>query len=560
MKWFFFILSCLTLAVAGSPTSVHADGSEVVVIYNATVPESKSVADHYADVRSVPTNQVFGFALSTGGDMSRAEFRDMLLTPLVRALTNAGLAEFGTMNVRGTNGTPASERRLVASKIRYAVLCYGVPWRIKPDTGLYEADGETLRPELRRNEAAVDSELACLPICERPYPCSGPLGNPLFGTTNAAFCHPTNGVLLVARLDGPTPEIARTLVDEALGAERDGLWGRAYFDLRGNVDPSMKLGEDWLRGASEICRHLGFETIVDTNEALFAESFPMSQIAFYAGWYRENATGPFVLPHVEFMPGAFAYHLHSFSAANLRTSSLHWVGPLLAAGAAATMGCVYEPYLGGTPDMAVFTARFIFHGFSFGEAAYAAQTALSWQTTVVGDPLYRPFGGSPAKLHDDLERRRSRLAEWSHLRLVNLNLARGAATTEMVRYLESTDLTRQSAVLTEKLGDLLEAQGKPASSVHSYEQALKLSPSPQQRVRLSLRLAEKLPALDREAEAYAVYQGFLKDSPDYADKPAIYRKLIALAAKLGKPEDKAKYQGELDALLPPPPATNSVAK
>ena len=34
--------------------------------------------------------------------------------------------------------------------------------------------------------------------------------------------------------------------------------------------------------------------------------------------------------------------------------------------------------------------RFLFSGFSFGEAASAAQTAFSWQTTIVGDPLYRP--------------------------------------------------------------------------------------------------------------------------------------------------------------------------
>jgi hypothetical protein len=32
------------------------------------------------------------------------------------------------------------------------------------------------------------------------------------------------------------------------------------------------------------------------------------------------------------------------------------------------------------------------NGYTFGEAAWAAQPVLSWQTTVIGDPLYRPFG------------------------------------------------------------------------------------------------------------------------------------------------------------------------
>jgi len=48
------------------------------------------------------------------------------------------------------------------------------------------------------------------------------------------------------------------------------------------------------------------------------------------GWYDSGVTGPFYRASVEFLPGAFAYHLHSFSAANLRSASENWVGPLLA--------------------------------------------------------------------------------------------------------------------------------------------------------------------------------------------------------------------------------------
>ena len=59
----------------------------------------------------------------------------------------------------------------------------------------------------------------------------------------------------------------------------------------------------------------------------------MSQIAIYAGWYDGEVGGPFALPKVEFMPGAFAYHLHSFSAGILRSTNQNWCGPLLAKGA-----------------------------------------------------------------------------------------------------------------------------------------------------------------------------------------------------------------------------------
>jgi len=432
------------------------------------------------------------------------------------------------------------------------VLCYGVPWRIAPERDLVETEAERLRPELRRNEAAVDSELACLPLAERPYLLAGPLPNPLYATTNAAALHPTNGIILVARLDGPTPEIARGLVDKALAAEADGWWGRAYVDLRGVVETNLQQGEEALRRAAELCRHLGFETVVDTNSGLFSAGFPLSHIAFYAGWYSEHVAGAFAQPTVEFMPGAFAYHLHSFSGAELHSASQHWVGPLLARGATITMGSVHEPYLGGTPDVGVLLARLSFHGFSFGEAAYAAQNVLSWQTTVVGDPLYRPCGKPPQQWHAELEQRGSRLLEWSHLRVANLNLVRGASTlAEIVGYLEAQALTRQSAVLLEKLGDLYAAQGKPSSSAHAYQQALQRATSPPQRIRLALGLAEKLIALDRAAEAYALYQQFLADFPSYPDLAAIYRKLAALARTLGRSEDVRTYTEALGRLTSP---------
>src|SRR4029077_13926093 len=102
------------------------------------------------------------------------------------------------------------------------------------------------------------------------------------------------------------------------------------------------------------------------------------------------------------------------------------------------------------------------------------QSVLSWQTTVVGDPLYRPFGANPESLHESLERRQSKLREWSHLRLANINLANGKPPGAWVDYLEGLELTKHSAVLTEKLGDLYGALGKPSSAAHCYEQALKL--------------------------------------------------------------------------------------
>ena len=545
----------MLLACSGAaPLNASNRGDEVVIVYNTRMPESKAVADYYAQRRLVPTNQIFGFALSTNDDMSRAEFRDALQKPLAQILERNKLWHVGSRIVPATTNKAAHvEWKVVESKIRYAVLCYGVPFRIQRDPNLQEEGMENLRPEMRRNEAAVDSELVLLPLLEQNLPLSGPLGNPVYATTNSDLLYPTNGVLLVSRLDGPSPEIARSLVDKAMEAETNGLWGRAYFDLRNITDTAYKMGDDWIRSASEICRHLGFETIVDENPGTFPAGFPMSQIAIYMGWYDETVSGPFAQPVVEFVPGAFAYHLHSFSAATLRSPTHNWVGPLLAKGATITMGCVDEPYLAGTPDVAVFASRFLFYGFSFGEAAWASQPVVSWQTTVVGDPLYQPCAQNLDLLHLALEKRHSRLVDWFYLRLVNANIANNKQPLGgSAAFLEQLGNTKYSAVLSEKLADLYAALGKPSSAVYTYTEALKLDPSPQQRIQLLLTLGEKLSALDRELEAYGEYQTLLREFPLYPDRLSVYRKLAVLAQKLNKQADAEKYEAEIMELSPPP--------
>jgi uncharacterized protein (TIGR03790 family) len=485
-------------------------------------------------MRQVPEAQIYGFDLPITEEMSRAEFRDALQFPLAARLSVDKLWRFGSATNTTTAGLPSRvDHPVVQSKIRYAVLCWGVPLKIAADPNLREPLRENVRPELLRNEAAVDSELAWLPLLKMNIPLSGPLPNWIYGVTNPAVLHPTNGILLVARLDGPSVEIANGLVDKALAAERDGLWGRAYFDARGlpQSDTNYIMGDEWILGAGEICRQLGFETTVDKNPGTFPSDFPMSQIAIYCGWYDGNVSGPFTLPKVEFMPGAFAYHLHSSSAASLRSASQFWAGPLLAKGATCTMGCVYEPYLSCTPNVAAFLARWIADGFTFGEAAWAAQPALSWQTTVVGDPLYRPFGKEPSALHAEFARTHNPLIEWSYLRVVNLGLAHGAPVHQFTALLENIPDTRTSAVLTEKLADLYEMQGKPSSAIDTYELALTRNPSLEQHIRLRLTLAQKLLTQNRDAGAIENYQRLLQEASDYPGRPAIEAKLAALEKK-----------------------------
>jgi tetratricopeptide (TPR) repeat protein len=184
-------------------------------------------------------------------------------------------------------------------------------------------------------------------------------------------------------------------------------------------------------------------------------------------------------------------------------------------------------------------------GFSLGEAAYACQNSLSWQTTVLGDPLYRPFRRTALEQHQDLHRRKSKLIEWSHLKVVNMNLATALPVEQLIGYLETTPETETSAVLLEKLADLYFLKAKWTEAVSTYRKAIEQSPTPQQHVRLTLALARTLDLMGNGEEALAVYQQFIKDFPDYPDLPAIQKKLAPLAEQLGKAEQKEQHGHDL---------------
>ena len=83
-------------------------------------------------------------------------------------------------------------------------------------------------------------------------------------------------------------------------------------------------------------------------------------------------------------------------------------------------------------------------------------------------------------------------------------------------------------------------QGKPSSAIVTYQRALTLNPSPEQRIRIRLTLGEKLLAQNREADAMEKYQQLLKESPDYPGKASIEARLAALEQKLAGTNAPAK--------------------
>ncbi len=520
-----FVLAILTLSIG---IKVDAeDGSSVVVIYNSLVPDSREIATYYSKLRNVPSNQLFGFELPAEETITRKDFQLKLEVPLLKKLFETRLFESYT-NQSGKVILPP-----LKSKIRYAVLCYGVPVKILEDVNIVEKEIDYLPPALRRNEASVDSELSCLPRGPFTYKLAGPLINHVYMTTNTAFIHPTNGILIVTRIDAPTPKIAMLLIDKALEAEKNGLWGRAYFDMRGITNGALAEGDKWFAEAASWCARLGFETVVDKNPETFSQDMPLSHIAIYAGWYDENISGPFLQSNVEFMPGAFAYHLHSFSSQKLRTTTERWVGPLLAKGVTITMGSVNEPGLGGTPNIAVFLVNFLLNGFTFGEAFMSSQHSISWQNIAVGDPLYQPFRKNLEQWQKELEQSNSRNLEWVILRWANINLAAGRSPISVIEYIEKQkSIVRKSSVLLEKLGDLYLSEKKYDDALSYYELALKNECSLNQRIRVALSYVDLLVSMGREKKALEFLKRLQSEYPKCLENKTLIERLQSLTKKV----------------------------
>ena len=191
--------------------AVGEAGGEVVVLYNALFPGSKEVAEHYAKRREVPPAQVIGMDFPTGEAMTRKDFVHGLQEPLLKVLEERALFKFSQATNQSRDGRLGQSRFrvLVESRIRYVVLSYGIPSLIVKDPTLVEPSMAHLPPEMQRNSGAVDTQLALLPVVEQNLPWTGPLASPFYAVTNAQQFQPTNGILMVTRLDGPSVEVAR---------------------------------------------------------------------------------------------------------------------------------------------------------------------------------------------------------------------------------------------------------------------------------------------------------------------------------------------------------------
>ena len=480
------LVAALALLAIGADL-MGASGREAnatVVVFNRNDPDSKSLAQYYAGRRNIPSAQVVGLDCPASEEITRADYDVSIAGPLRSMFVKKGWWTMGR-DARG-------ERKVTATKIRFLAIMRGVPLKISPDPTIPAATFLPGLPDLiaSRNDAAVDSELATLGM---PVPSvSGIFPNPYFRRFTSILDNPIEpGFLLPARLDGPTTIIVRAMIDDSISAETSGLWGWGYVDARGITSGGYAEGDLWMNNLANTMRTEGIPVIFDNNPDTLPTGYPVTDAAVYFGWYAESVNGPFADPAFQFRRGAVAVHLHSFSAATLRSATAQWCGPLLAHGAAATLGNVYEPYLSLTANFDVFQDR-LMSGLTLAESAYISQRALSWMGTVVGDPLYRPYAAWFSPTPDKSN-------PWQLYRLIVKSTAGGPlAVADRLR-----DAAVQSgkSLFVESLGAAQFDAGARSDALTSFQAAAKLAKDPQVQLRINLEMIGTLRALGRANEA-----------------------------------------------------------
>jgi uncharacterized protein (TIGR03790 family) len=361
------------------PATAENLPAQTIVIFNTAVPDAEALAKFYAEKRGIADDHLVGLDCPPDEQISREQYDATIADPLRKI--------FNERQWWRVHESPDGGRRVQTLAIHFIALIRGMPLKISPAATPYPGDAPGTGPIQSRNEASVDSELSTLGFFTKQI--SGAITNSYFQSFRPIEQNTAAPLLLVTRLDAPESGTVRRMITDAIEAEKNGLWGRAYVDGTHETTGGREEGEQWMRAIVDQSHKEGVPVVFDDLPTIFPDNYPMTDCALYYGWYAGNVAGPFNQPG-RFVPGAVAVHIHSFSATTLRDENSGWAGPLVSRGAAATVGNVYEPYLELTAHLDILNDRLL-HGFTFAESVFMASRVLSWMGVALGDPLYRPY-------------------------------------------------------------------------------------------------------------------------------------------------------------------------
>ncbi len=393
---------------------------EVAVVVNSNSADSVRIGELYASLRGVPKTNIIKIYVEDQEHIRRSDFNELIVNPMrsaLNALHEKGVnircivTTYGVPLVVGAQMSPEYTAEAI-SKLRESLKKtehdqallqeqakekkeLSIDWKSLNDA----INGLRIKiKKLTRRDtiAAVDSEIAL--VLDSEYDLAGWKPNPQFLNNRARGVNKQERVLIVSRIDAPTPELAANLIRTALEVEKTGLSGRIYLDARGKTgsDPYSKFDDD-IRRTAGILQKSALPVVLDNNNKLFGPGeAPMA--ALYCGWYN---LGNYV-DAFDWVKGAVGYHVASSEAVSLRNAkSRYWVKSMIEDGVAASLGPVTEPYLTAFPPPSLFFPLLMSGKYTLGEVFMMTNPFVSWRMILVGDPLYNPFKNNPPMIIKD---------------------------------------------------------------------------------------------------------------------------------------------------------------
>lgn len=341
---------------------------ELLVIANKKNADSIKLAHFYMQQRNIPIKNFLFVDTTTNESCSRESYKTEIENPVRYYFKHHSIE---------------------SQAIRCVVLMYGMPLKILP-TGQTDDYKKTDR-------ASVDSEIALVRAPD--YSLEGWILNPFFlhcQKTDALSIGKDN-ILMVCRIDGPTFDIAKRIITDSIEVEKTGLSGKAYLDARWSYPSGDPKGAyaayDYAihRTAKVLEQANMIEVVVDDKESLFQPGSNLDT-ALYCGWYS-------LAKYVDaflWQKGSVGYHIASSECSTLKEpNSQVWCKMMLQEGIAATIGPVFEPYVSAFPVPDIFFGYLVDGYLSLAECYILSTRFLSWQMSLIGDPLYKPFYKRP---------------------------------------------------------------------------------------------------------------------------------------------------------------------
>lgn len=348
--------------------AICPDEQRVLIVVNDNSPESVAVGNYYQQRRNVPSNQIVHINTTTDLYITEANYNSQIKDPIKEFL--------GANDLRG--------------KIYYIVTTYGMPYKTSEagygvDSLLADLDDKTTK------------------ISSGYWPYNYGYNNPyrkVFMTTYRNGNHSSGtkydsqlGIYLVMRLDGPSPAIAKGLVDKALYAAK-------YVGI--NSGKGYMVHQPYLMSTDGSAYSNIEGAITKLCEPILAAGYQCVRDSAHAG-------GPNPLWHVSpgdeyrnswdtLPPGAIPMHFQSSTAINTirSTASNKPIVPnLLAADATGTWGSTAEPYASFIPQPTALHNYFLngnksigVNHFNLAQSLYQSVYSLKWRWVPIGDPLY----------------------------------------------------------------------------------------------------------------------------------------------------------------------------